>query len=701
MRSPIRAFLLVAVAAFVVSCGFNPHPKSGTVACNPGGANCCPEGYICVGRGASTATGSAYGTCWNKGDLPPAALAASYDYTPANPGDPACLVTAWLPPPAGVDGGEVAGPAGDAGGMNLDERDTNGEGDSGGDAPLLQDTAADLPVDPGSGSSDGRDVRAGDQSIVDGGDAARDVAAELPVVVVDGGSDDGPEGQDGGGTDGGPSVARRLPLPCTAPLPTGFCMASEKGDWIGAGKNYAGSGDVAVSLWTSGSNAISFQLAGTTWDAEFAAPGGGRLMPGLFSPAQRYPFQVGTAAGLDIGGDGRGCNTLNGRFSVEEMQWAPGQGLVRFSVIFEQRCEGYTSALRGMINFHASGNTDPKPTPDRLINLAGKVFRVAYDPAANLAYGLDAANSKLAKIDLASGNVTWANVAHVPNAACIDAKRGRLFVVNTGTLLITEYSTADLTAVRDIAWTGQRVSATDSQFAIHCAPNKLYLVDGVGRPGLFTVEGLDDGSARQPDGGLGGALDGGLGGGFDGGVGGGLDGGLAAGGPYVIEHTAAVPGVGGLALNSAATSIYYWYRGDLTYTDVRRFDTANLTKLDQSATNLPSFEVYPIDSPLLLDETRGLVFAKNYVFDAANLSKVLFTLPSSYDLLNGAAENAYALDTAHGLLATKNFVYGLDQYGVVAAALDPDAVQLFFDNSGVLWFLSTTDGALKAQIIKH
>ena len=92
---------------------------------------------------------------------------------------------------------------------------------------------------------------------------------------------------------------------------------------------------------------------------------------------------------------------------------------------------------------------------------------------------------------------------------------------------------------------------------------------------------------------------------------------------------------------------------------------------------------------------------KNYIFDAANLSRVVYSLPCIFNALDGAGENAYALDSAHGLLATKYFVYELSRYDLLTSTLDPDASQLFFDNDGVLWFLSLTDGSAKAQIIKR
>ena len=91
------------------------------------------------------------------------------------------------------------------------------------------------------------------------------------------------------------------------------------------------------------------------------------------------------------------------------------------------------------------------------------------------------------------------------------------------------------------------------------------------------------------------------------------------------------------------------------------------------------------------------MFVKNKVFDLLNLARVTYTLPSSFDTFDGAGENAYALDVQRGRLATKNYVYDLARYDIVAPTLQPAADQLFFDASGLLWFLSVPDGALEAQ----
>ncbi len=76
-------------------------------------------------------------------------------------------------------------------------------------------------------------------------------------------------------------------------------------------------------------------------------------------------------------------------------------------------------------------------------------------------------------------------------------------------------------------------------------------------------------------------------------------------------------------------------------------------------------------------------------------------MPGSYAVLARPQEVAYALDAAAGLLATKNFVYELTRFDPVAATVVPAADQLFFDNAGTLWMLSTAQETLSAQIIRR
>ena len=56
------------------------------------------------------------------------------------------------------------------------------------------------------------------------------------------------------------------------------------------------------------------------WSLDFTAPHGRRLVIGNYGSATRYPFNSPAIPGLDVSGDGGGCNTLTGWFEVVEYQ---------------------------------------------------------------------------------------------------------------------------------------------------------------------------------------------------------------------------------------------------------------------------------------------------------------------------------------------------------------------------------------------
>lgn len=124
----------------MVACGFSPQPMSGTMVCNSQGAACCPDGYLCVGRGFPTAGGPSAGICWSQGDLPPEALVGTHDYTPTIANDPACQVTDWLPPGMAWPDAAVPPPSGGGGVLGTGLVDgglpDKGAGGAGGSIPV-------------------------------------------------------------------------------------------------------------------------------------------------------------------------------------------------------------------------------------------------------------------------------------------------------------------------------------------------------------------------------------------------------------------------------------------------------------------------------------------------------------------------------------------------------------------------------------
>jgi hypothetical protein len=142
---------------------------------------------------------------------------------------------------------------------------------------------------------------------------------------------------------------------------TGLTMTSDAGDYIGGGGAY--SYGATASLGVAGSRShISAGVDGADgsyWDLDFVPAAGDILAPGTYTGATRYPFN-GNGAGLDVDGDGRGCNELDGSFTVNELTFS-GAGIRTLSISFEQHCEHAAAALRGTLSIRAGDTTPPPP----------------------------------------------------------------------------------------------------------------------------------------------------------------------------------------------------------------------------------------------------------------------------------------------------------------------------------------------------
>lgn len=138
---------------------------------------------------------------------------------------------------------------------------------------------------------------------------------------------------------------------------------SEQGDYIGGGvERFFASGDFAFSASSNFGNGVSLSVTNfltpdpqnySWWYLDFVAANAAQLVPGAYETAARFPFQEPTQPGLSISGDGRGCNTLTGRFDVLEAEYAPGGEVAKFAANFEQHCEGMAPALYGEIRFNS------------------------------------------------------------------------------------------------------------------------------------------------------------------------------------------------------------------------------------------------------------------------------------------------------------------------------------------------------------
>jgi hypothetical protein len=143
---------------------------------------------------------------------------------------------------------------------------------------------------------------------------------------------------------------------------TSVVMLSDPGDYIGGGQPrffHPGNGSITIS-----GNAEYFTISvsggsiGTdNFSMVFAGPPGENLHTGLYTGAQRAPFRQSGHAGMDIYGDGRGCNEVGGRFDVKDFH-VGGNGIPdRLWISYEQHCENGMSALFGEIRLAEPGGS--------------------------------------------------------------------------------------------------------------------------------------------------------------------------------------------------------------------------------------------------------------------------------------------------------------------------------------------------------
>jgi hypothetical protein len=171
-----------------------------------------------------------------------------------------------------------------------------------------------------------------------------------------------------------------LLLPATAWAPPAesatLSMQSDPGDYIGQGQDWSyatADGDVISATATGNGSTVNVAVTGydgTWWYLDFDAPSGQTLTAGTtYANATRFPFN-GSGPGLAIYGEGRGCNTLTGSFTVTEaVLGGPDSSYIQdFVASFEQHCEGGEPALRGTLSIH----NPPAPEPLELgLTVAG------------------------------------------------------------------------------------------------------------------------------------------------------------------------------------------------------------------------------------------------------------------------------------------------------------------------------------------
>jgi Ca2+-binding RTX toxin-like protein len=143
------------------------------------------------------------------------------------------------------------------------------------------------------------------------------------------------------------------------------------GDYIGGGQQrfyFPGNGEITVGGSTSYLTVgVSGGSLGDAYSLEFAAPPGEVLVPGVYDKAQRAAFREAGRPGIDIGGDGRGCNEVSGRFEVKDFAVTADGRLERLWIVYEHHCEGGTAGLFGEVRLGEPGPAGPVATAPSIV----------------------------------------------------------------------------------------------------------------------------------------------------------------------------------------------------------------------------------------------------------------------------------------------------------------------------------------------
>jgi hypothetical protein len=134
---------------------------------------------------------------------------------------------------------------------------------------------------------------------------------------------------------------------------TFLSYSSDQSDWVGQGASGTYTlASAAFSATVLNEGRVTIQVHtpdySFNWSMSFGTVNWQPFAPGAYEGATRT--WDGSTPLLDIGGNGRGCNDVTGRFVVLDVSLS-GSTLNRFHATFEQHCEGKTPALRGEIDY--------------------------------------------------------------------------------------------------------------------------------------------------------------------------------------------------------------------------------------------------------------------------------------------------------------------------------------------------------------
>jgi hypothetical protein len=146
----------------------------------------------------------------------------------------------------------------------------------------------------------------------------------------------------------------------TATASTVITMFSDPGDFIGGGTPQEFDTTNASISGTVSTGGIGLSAAGGTSGLSYSLvidpPPGTSFKVGYYPKVQRAEFRTAGFAGLDITGNGNGCNTDSGAIDVRDLA-VSGSAITRLDLLYEQHCEGGVPALFGEVRIGEPGTS--------------------------------------------------------------------------------------------------------------------------------------------------------------------------------------------------------------------------------------------------------------------------------------------------------------------------------------------------------
>lgn len=139
-------------------------------------------------------------------------------------------------------------------------------------------------------------------------------------------------------------------------------------DYISGGRSWSFStatGDVINASYSSNQNPFGLLMLDFGWNRDLhfwnwhlwlQAPPGQQLAVGTYDGALRAGTPIGSAPGLDLSGDGRGCNAVTGTFTISQLALGANGSVDSLNATFLQHCEGDdTTATSGRVLVNVAG----------------------------------------------------------------------------------------------------------------------------------------------------------------------------------------------------------------------------------------------------------------------------------------------------------------------------------------------------------